>query len=47
MKMTKNQRFGLILFILLLIAAYLVTKEPWKDSKIREPQLQESINNSD
>ena len=29
MKMTKNQRFGLITFILLLIAAYIVTVEPW------------------
>lgn len=28
--MTKKQRFGLIVFILLIIAAILVTKEPWK-----------------
>jgi endonuclease G len=32
MSMTKNQRFGLITFILLIIAAYLVTVEPWKGS---------------
>jgi endonuclease G len=30
--MTKNQRFGLIVFIILIIAAYLVTTEPWKKS---------------
>jgi len=30
MKMTRNQRFGLITLMLLLIAAYLVTVEPWK-----------------
>ncbi len=32
MSMTKNQRFGLIFFFILLIAAYLVTTEPWKNS---------------
>lgn len=32
MSLSKNQRFGLIVFILLLIAAYLVTVEPWKRS---------------
>ena len=32
MSMTKNQRFGLIVFILLIIAFILVTKEPWKNS---------------
>jgi len=32
MRMTKKQRFGLITFILLIIAAYLVTVEPWKGS---------------
>jgi endonuclease G len=30
--MTKKQRFGLIAFIILIIAAYLVTTEPWKRS---------------
>jgi len=32
MSMTKKQRFGLIFFILLIIAAILVTMEPWKRS---------------
>ena len=32
MQLSKNQRFGLIVFILLIIAAYLVTVEPWKKS---------------
>lgn len=32
MSMTKKQRFGLIAFIILIIAAYLVTTEPWKRS---------------
>lgn len=32
MTMTKNQRFGVITFIILIIAAYLVTTEPWKRS---------------
>ncbi len=32
MKLSKNQRFGLISFIVLLIIAYLVTVEPWKSS---------------
>ena len=32
MQLSKNQRFGLITFILLIIAAYLVTMEPWKKS---------------
>lgn len=30
MHLTKKQKFGLISLILLLLAAYLVTKEPWK-----------------
>jgi endonuclease G len=30
MHLTKNQKFGLISFLILLLAAYLVTKEPWK-----------------
>ncbi len=30
MAVTKNQRFGLITFILLIIASILVTTEPWK-----------------
>jgi endonuclease G len=30
MSMTKKQRFGLIALIILIIAAYLVTTEPWK-----------------
>lgn len=32
MSMTKKQRFGLIALIILIIAAYLVTIEPWKRS---------------
>ena len=32
MRLSKNQRFGLITFIVLIIAAYLVTVEPWKKS---------------
>lgn len=32
MPMTKKQRFGLIVFIILFIAAILVTMEPWKRS---------------
>ena len=30
MKLTKRERFGLLTFLLLIIAAYLVTVEPWK-----------------
>lgn len=30
MKLTRNQRSGIITFLVLLIAAYLVTYEPWK-----------------
>jgi len=30
MSMTKKQRFGIIVFILLIVAAILVTTEPWK-----------------
>lgn len=30
MPISKNQRFGIITFIVLLVAAYLVTTEPWK-----------------
>ena len=30
MHLTKKQKFGLISFLLLLLTAYLVTKEPWK-----------------
>jgi len=30
--MTKNQRFGIIVFIILIIASILVTTEPWKRS---------------
>lgn len=32
MPMTKKQRFGLIVFLILIIAAILVTMEPWKNS---------------
>lgn len=32
MSMTKKQRFGLIVFLILIIAAILVTMEPWKRS---------------
>lgn len=32
MQLSKKQWFGVITFIILLIAAYLVTKEPWKAS---------------
>ena len=34
MHLTKKQKFGLISFLLLLLAAYLVTKEPWKTKVI-------------
>ena len=30
MRISKTQRFGLISFFILIVAAYLVTKEPWK-----------------
>jgi endonuclease G, mitochondrial len=32
MAMTKNQRFGIITLVVLIIATYLVTTEPWKRS---------------
>ncbi len=32
MQISKNHRFGLITFFVLLVASYLVTKEPWKKS---------------
>jgi|GEM_PF-2624977 len=32
MKLTRKQWFGLITLIVLLIASYLVTTEPWKKS---------------
>ncbi len=32
MKLTKKQWFGLITLIVLLIASWLVTREPWKKS---------------
>lgn len=32
MSLSKNHRFGLIVFFILLIAAFLVTVEPWKNS---------------
>lgn len=32
MRLSKNQRFGLISFLVLLLIAYLVTTEPWKKS---------------
>jgi endonuclease G len=32
MQLTKNQWFGLITFVILLLASYLVTVEPWKKS---------------
>jgi hypothetical protein len=32
MQLSKKQWFGIITFIILLIAAYLVTKEPWKSA---------------
>ncbi len=32
MSLSKNHRFGLIVFFILLIATYLVTVEPWKNS---------------
>ena len=33
MHLTKKQKFGLITFLLLLLAAYLVTTEPWKSKR--------------
>ena len=41
MQISKNQRFGLITFFVLLLAAYLVTTEPWKN---KSRQLQTSMN---
>ncbi|MEN8203288.1 MAG: hypothetical protein ABFS28_11880 [Bacteroidota bacterium] len=32
MQLSKKQWFGIITFVILLIVAYLVTKEPWKSS---------------
>jgi hypothetical protein len=32
MSISKKQRFGIIVFIILIIAAILVTLEPWKKS---------------
>ncbi len=32
MSISKKQRFGIIVFIILIIAAILVTIEPWKKS---------------
>ena len=40
MNRTKRQRFGLITFVVLIIAAYLVTVEPWKKSS---SELQTSL----
>lgn len=36
MQLSKKQRFGIITFVILLIASYLVTKEPWKSSPGKE-----------
>lgn len=36
MQLSKKQWFGIITFVILLIAAYLVTKEPWKSSPGKE-----------
>jgi endonuclease G len=41
MQLSKNQQFGLITFFVLLIAAYLVTTEPWKNGS---RQVQTSMN---
>jgi endonuclease G len=41
MQISKTQRFGLISFFILIVAAYLVTTEPWKKSG---NELQTSIN---
>jgi endonuclease G len=41
MRISKNQRFGLISFFVLIIAAYLVTTEPWKNDP---RQVQTSMN---
>jgi len=41
MQLSKNQRFGLITFFVLIIAAYLVTTEPWKNDG---RQAQTSVN---
>lgn len=32
MQLSKKQWFGIVTFIILLIAAYLVTTEPWNSS---------------
>ncbi|MCK4750731.1 MAG: DNA/RNA non-specific endonuclease [Bacteroidales bacterium] len=41
MQISKTQRFGLITFFILIVAAYLVTTEPWKKSS---GTLQTSLN---
>jgi hypothetical protein len=40
-KLTRKQWFGIITLIVLIIAAYLVTAEPWKKSAGDLPQLEE------
>jgi len=42
MQLSKKQWFGIITFVILLIAAYLVTKEPWKSSsnELGNPQTE-------
>ena len=51
MHLTKKQKFGLISFLLLLLAAYLVTSEPWKtkgsgleSALVKSPPLNIRIN---
>jgi hypothetical protein len=43
MQLSKNQWFGLITFIVLIIAAYLVTTEPWNKSSRNESPMEDSI----
>jgi hypothetical protein len=40
-KLTKNQWFGIITLIVLIIAAYLVTAEPWKKKSGDLQQVEE------
>jgi hypothetical protein len=40
MQLSKKQWFGIITFIILMIAAYLVTTEPWKSAQDKATDFQ-------
>jgi hypothetical protein len=46
MQLSKKQWFGIITFIVLMIAAYLVTREPWKSAPDKGSDLQTEIDSS-